>query len=109
MNAVALRMPNAEQLLQMRRRLEELFNNLNGIHDFILVSSDAAKSCGDHGPEFSSCLLQLGANDLYSQLVTLTSVIEQLGGKTAFTEEQAELRAVTAQARADNNAQESKS
>jgi hypothetical protein len=89
---------------KLRVRLEAVFHNLNTIHDFILVCSDAAKQVGDHGPEFSHCLLQFGANDLYSQLTELTNVIECLGGTTEFTKEQAELRASMAQARAENKA-----
>lgn len=105
-SSVPLLQGSQEQALKLRKRLEELFRNLHLIHDLIIVSADAAEYMGDHGEELHHCLQQLGANELYSQLRALTDIIEQLGGKTAFTEHEAAVRAIQAQGSAEAKPQE---
>jgi hypothetical protein len=68
----------------MRRQLEDMFRSLSLVHDEIGVASEAARSEGQ--PEMAN-MLSLGVcNRLFSQLKSLTNVIERLGGRTELSE-----------------------
>ena len=97
---------NGEELVKMRIRLEDLFRNLNRIHDLIIVCGEAVGGMADCGTEAASCLQQLEANKLYSQMRALTNIIERLGGKNAFTEHEAAIRAIQTKALAEAKRQE---
>jgi hypothetical protein len=84
-----------EQIGKLRRQLEELFTNLNLIHDLMTVCAYASTSDqGDCGSEVSRCLELIGGNRLYGQMKTLTKIIERLGGETEFTEREATTKAI---------------
>lgn len=104
--AIPLLRSNEEQLAKMRRRLEELFRNLNLVHDLMVVCANAVTGEGDCGSEASRCLELIGGNRLYSQLKALTNIIERLGGTTEFTEREVEAKAILAEVRAEGSGQE---
>jgi hypothetical protein len=84
---------NEEQLAKVCRRLEDVFRNLNLIHDLMVVCASAVTSEGDCGSEAARCLELIGGNRLYGQLRVLTNIIERLGGTTEFTEREPALPA----------------
>jgi hypothetical protein len=103
--AIPLLKSNEEQLAKVRRRLEDVFQNLNLIHDLMTVCAHAVASGDDCGSEASRCLELIGGNRLYGQLRVLTNIIERLGGTTEFTERAAETKATLAEARARESGQ----
>jgi hypothetical protein len=103
--AIPLLRSNEEQLAKMCRRLEELFRNLNLIHDLMTVCAHAVAGEGDCCSEASRCLELIGGNRLYGQLRVLTNIIERLGGTTEFTERAATTKAILADAQAKTSEQ----
>lgn len=75
---------NEQRLAKIRRQLEDMFRSLNLVHDEIGVASEAARSEGQ--PEIANVLSLGVCNRLFSQLKSLTNVIERLGGRTELTE-----------------------
>ena len=61
-----------------------MFRSLHLVHDEIGVASEAARSEGQ--PENANVLSLGVCNRLYSQLKSLTNVIERLGGRTDLSE-----------------------
>jgi hypothetical protein len=80
--AIPLLKSNQEQLAKISRRLEEVFRNLNLVHDLMVICAHAVTGEGDCGSEVSRCLELIGGNRLYGQLKVLTNIIERLGGET---------------------------
>jgi hypothetical protein len=77
---------NERRLAKMRSRLEAIFHELHTIQSVIEVCAEAITSQGtDLDPEVV-VLTRSGAEKLRSQLQLLTDVIEQLGGRTEYTE-----------------------
>lgn len=75
------------RLAKMRGRLEEIFHELHTIHSVTVVSAETIANHGsDFDPEVSCVLTRCGADKLRDQLNSLTSVIEQRGGRTEYTE-----------------------
>ena len=74
------------RLARMRRQLEDVARCLNLAHDEISVASDAARSVGQ--PEIANVLSLCVGNRLFSQLKSLTNIIERLGGRTDLSEEE---------------------
>lgn len=82
---------NEEQALKMRRRLEDIFGNVELVHDVIVLSIEVCEAnCGDFDPEMANVLRQCGANRLYAQLKALTNIIERFGGTTKFSKQEGE-------------------
>jgi hypothetical protein len=77
---------NELRLAKMRRQLEDMFRSLHLANDEIGVASEAARSVGQ--PEIANVLSLCVANRLFSQLKSLTNIIERLGGKTDLSEEE---------------------
>jgi len=75
---------NEQRLAKMRRQLEDMFRSLHLVHDEIGVASEAARSEGQ--PEIANVLSLGVCNRLFSQLKSLTNVIERLGGRTELSE-----------------------
>lgn len=65
-------------------RCHPVRRSLNLIHDEISGASEAARSEGQ--PEIANVLSLGPCNRLFSQLKSLTNVIERLGGRTELTE-----------------------
>ena len=78
---------NEPQRLQMRARLLDVFGELRLVRDVITVSVEAMHAqVSDFDPEVGRVLFQCGAERLYGQLESISDLIEQLGGRTEFTE-----------------------
>lgn len=75
---------NEQRLAKIRRQLEDMFRSLNLVHDEVGVASEAARSEGQ--PEIANVLSLGVCNRLFSQLKSLTNVIERLGGRTELSE-----------------------
>jgi hypothetical protein len=82
---------NEQRLAKMRRQLEDMFRSLHLVHDEIGVAAEAARSEGQ--PEIANVLSLGVCNRLFSQLKSLTNVIERLGGRTELSEVPKELPA----------------
>ncbi len=79
---------NEAHLVQMRSRLQDVFGELRLVRDVITVSVEAMHAqVSDFDPEVGRALFQCGAERLYGQLESLSDLIEQLGGRTEFTED----------------------
>jgi hypothetical protein len=77
---------NELRLAKMRRQLEDMFRSLYLVHDEIGVASEAARSEGQ--PELANVLSLCVCNRLFSQLKSLTHIIERLGGRTDLSEKE---------------------
>ena len=85
---------NEPHLIEMRSRLQDVFGELRLVRDVITVSVEAMHAqVSDFDPEVGRVLFQCGAERLYGQLESISDLIEQLGGRTEFTEDRARLRA----------------
>ena len=84
---------NELRLAKMRRQLEDMFRSLYLVHDETTVAAEAARSKGL--PEVATVLSHCVCNRLYSQLKSLTNVIERLGGKTDLSEEPESAQEIT--------------
>jgi hypothetical protein len=79
---------NEEQALKLRRRLEDVFGNIELVHDVIVLSIEVCEANeGEFDPEMAHVLRQCGANKLYAQLRALTGIIERFGGTTKFSKQ----------------------
>jgi hypothetical protein len=75
---------NELRLAKMRRQLEDMFRSVHLVHDEIGVAAEAARSVGQ--PEIANVLSLCICNRLFSQLKSLTNIIERLGGRTELSE-----------------------
>lgn len=72
-----------EQVVKLRKRLEEVFNNVSLAHDVITVCVELTEAnSGDFNPEIAHVLRRCAADRLHFQLEVLTKVIGRLGGTT---------------------------
>jgi hypothetical protein len=75
-----------QRLEKLRGRLQGIFHELHTIQSVIAVCAEAIANQGsDFDPEVV-VLTRSGADNLCNQLYSLTDVIEQLGGRTEYTE-----------------------
>jgi hypothetical protein len=75
-----------EQVTKLRKRLEEVFGNVSLAHDVVAICIELSEgNTGDFNPEMAHVLRRCVAEKLHFQLEVLTSVIERLGGTTAFS------------------------
>jgi hypothetical protein len=75
-------------LAMMRARLQDIFGELHLVRDVITVSVEAMHAeVSDLHPEVGRVLFCCGAEKLNGQLQSLSDLIEQLGGRTKFTDE----------------------
>ena len=76
------------RLTRMRARLQDIFGEIYLVRDVITISIEAMHAqVSDFHPEVGRVLFRCGAEKLYGQLRSLSDLIEQLGGRTEFTEE----------------------
>lgn len=72
-----------EQVIKLRKRLEEVFKNVALAHDVITVCVELSEgNSGDFNPEIAHVLRRCAADRLHFQLEVLTKVIGRLGGTT---------------------------
>jgi hypothetical protein len=75
------------RLTTMRTRLQDIFGEIYLVRDVITISIEAMHAqVSDFDPEVGRVLFRCGAEKLYGQLCSLSDLIEQLGGRTEFTE-----------------------
>jgi hypothetical protein len=78
---------NGRHLTTMRARLQDIFGEIHLVRDVITISIEAMHAqVSDFDPEVGRVLFRCGAEKLYGQLCSLSDLIEQLGGRTEFTE-----------------------
>lgn len=88
------------RLAKMRRRLEGVFADLYVIRDVVVICAEACRSAsGDYGDEFENVLRNHASDDLFDQMKVLTSIIENLGGRTRFTDNRETEEQLTAKAK----------
>lgn len=72
----------------MRARLQDIFGEIYLVRDVITISIEAMHAqVSDFDSEVGRVLFRCGAEKLYGQLRSLSDLIEQLGGRTEFTED----------------------
>ena len=78
----------------MRVRLLDVFEELRLVRDVITVSVEAMHAqMSDFDPDVGRVLFYYGAEKLFGQLESLSDIIEQLGGRTEFTNDREQTRA----------------
>jgi hypothetical protein len=93
---------NEQKLVRLRSRLEDMFRELYLIHDVMVVCGATCDAeSADLDPEVSHVLRRCGADKLYGQMKALTNIIEFLGGRTEFTEQQEAAQEILAEAHHD--------
>jgi hypothetical protein len=83
--AIPLVKDTEQRLAKMCRQLEDMFRSLELVYDEISVCSEAARSQGR--PELASVLGLCVCDRLFTQLKSLTHIVEWLGGKTKLSGE----------------------
>ncbi len=79
-----------EQVVKLRKRLEDVFRNVSLAHDVVAICIELSEgNTGDFNPEMAHVLRRCAADRLYFQLEVLTKVIERLGGTTALSDAEA--------------------
>ena len=75
-----------EQVVKLRKRLEDVFRNVSLAHDVVAICIELSEgNTGDFNPEMAHVLRRCAADRLHFQMEVLTRVIERLGGTTAFS------------------------
>jgi hypothetical protein len=75
-----------EQVVKLRKRLEDVFRNVSLAHDVVAICIELSEgNSGDFNPEIAHVLRRCAADRLHFQMEVLTRVIERLGGTTAFS------------------------
>jgi hypothetical protein len=75
-----------EQVVKLRKRLEDVFRNVSLAHDVVAICIELTEgNSGDFNPEMAHVLRRCAAERLHFQMEVLTKVIERLGGTTAFS------------------------
>jgi hypothetical protein len=101
--SIPLARDNERQLLAMRRRLERVFTDLHLIHDVTSVCKvafDAVSS--DITSQVSNVLRRCVSHQVDNQMEELTSIIEELGGRTLFSEPEDPVRRSQSESEARN-------
>jgi hypothetical protein len=76
-----------EQVVKLRKRLEDVFRNVSLAHDVVAICIELSDgSTGDFNPEMVHVLRRCAADRLHFQMAVLTKVIERLGGTTALSD-----------------------
>ena len=80
-----------EQVIKLRRRLEDVFENVSLAHDVIALCVELSQdNAGDFNPEIAHVLRRCAADSLHSQMEVLTKVIGRLGGNRTGRQEEDE-------------------
>lgn len=79
--SVPLLRGSEEQIIKLRRRLENVFRNVSLVHDVVALCVELSQgNSGDFHPEIAHVLRRCAADKLHFQMEVLTKVIERLGG-----------------------------
>ena len=74
-----------EQVVKLRKRLEDVYRNVSLTHDVVAICIELTEgNSGDFNPEMAHVLRRCAADRLYFQLEVLTKVIERLWGHHDF-------------------------
>src|SRR5690349_9742177 len=81
-----------QRLVSIRRRLETVFQRLHLILDVTITVHKAIESQGvEHDDNFARVLQRSSCDKLYVTLVKLNKIIEELGGKTSYSNDASNL------------------
>jgi len=84
--SVPLLKGSEEQVIKLRKRLEDVFRNVSLAHDVVALCVELSQgNSGDFNPEIAHVLRRCAAEKLYFQMEVLTKVIERLGGRPVTT------------------------
>src|SRR6185312_11665265 len=84
--SVPLLKGSEEQVIKLRKRLEDVFRNVSLAHDVVALCVELSQgNSGDFNPEIAHVLRRCAAEKLYFQMEVLTKVIERLGGMPPVT------------------------
>jgi hypothetical protein len=101
--SIPLARDNERQLLALRRRLERVFTDLHLIHDVTSICKAAFNvSDADITSQVSNVLRRGVSYQVDNQMEELTSIIEQLGGRTLFSESEDPVRRSQSESEARN-------
>ncbi len=82
--SVPLLRGSEEQVIKLRKRLEDVFRNVSLAHDVVALCVELSHgNSGDFNPKIAHVLRRCAAEKLYFQMEVLTKVIERLGGTPA--------------------------
>lgn len=86
--SIPLLKDNEQQIIGVRGRLEDMFRSLNLVHDVTVVCRGACDAINsDSDAEVAHVLQRCGTDELFTQMKELTSIIEQLGGRTELSDD----------------------
>src|SRR5688572_5079902 len=86
--SIPLLKSNEEQLAKIRRQLEGIFRELQLVQDIIMVCGEVRRSVNsDFDASVERVLRHYGSARLFSQMKTLTEIVERFGGTTAMSGE----------------------
>ncbi len=84
--SVPLLRGSEEQVIKLRKRLEDVFRNVSLAHDVVALCVELSQgNSGDFNPEIAHVLRRCAADKLHFQMEILTKVIERLGGSRALS------------------------
>jgi hypothetical protein len=73
-----------EQVIKLRKRLEDVFRNVSLAHDVVALCVELSQgNSGGFNPEIAHVLRRCAADKLHFQMEVLNKVIERLGGMPA--------------------------
>lgn len=80
--------PSSENLQQICSQLESLFRSLTTIQAIIRITSEVlAEDSADVASEVALVLMRCASDPLHEEMKVLTSIIEGLGGKTGYSDD----------------------
>lgn len=76
-------------LQKMRNQLESVFRSLTTIQALIMITGEVlANQSADFASEISLVLMRCVSNPLHEEMKVLTSIIEGLGGRTGYSNDE---------------------
>jgi hypothetical protein len=71
--SVPLLKGSEEQVIKLRKRLEDVFRNVSLAHDVVALCVELSQGSGDFNPEIAHVLRRCAAEKLYFQMKVLTT------------------------------------
>ena len=79
--SVPLLRGSEEQVIKLRKRLDDVIRNVSLAHDVVALCVELSQgNSGDFNPEIAHVLRRCAADKLHFQMEVLNKVIERLGG-----------------------------